>query len=80
MAISIVLCVCFTINSVILVEDISEYSESQQRSLIMRLATMLVMWVVWLVITFELIPWEKQSDNSVNKVEQEQNLEINLPT
>ena len=88
MAISIVLCVCFTINSVILVqdfffqEDLVKYHEPQQFGLALRVTTMLVMWVVWLIIIFGLTPWSKSSDNSVDKVEQkqEQSLEINLPT
>lgn len=63
MAISIVLCVCFTINSVILVEDLFSVEdlfkcpEPQQLGLALRVATMLVMWVVWLIIIFKLLPW-----------------------
>lgn len=63
MAISIVLCVCFTINSLILVqdllfqEDLVKCHEQQQFCLALKVTTMLVMWVVWLIIIFKLIPW-----------------------
>lgn len=85
MAISIVLCVCLTINSIILIRDSSFIDDPDFGFLdlvfgVIRILTLAIMWRIWVIITFELIPWDKPSDNSVDKVEQEQNLEINLQT
>ena len=63
-AISIVLCICLTINSVILAKDLSIVTtedEPWQGGLGARFITMLVMWAVWLFITIEFIPWSNSA-------------------
>ena len=85
--ISIVLCICLTINSIILIRDSSFIDDPDFGFLdlvfgVIRILTLAIMWRIWAIITFELVSWDKPCDNSVDKVEQkqEQNLEINLPT
>ena len=59
-AISIIICICLTINSVILVKDMSigtTEEEPWQEGLGARCITTLIMWVVWLFITVRFIPW-----------------------
>ena len=87
LGISIVLCVFLTINSIILIRDSSFIDNPDFGFLdlvfgVIRILTLAIMWRIWWIITFELVPWDKPCDNSVDKVEQkqEQNLEINLPT
>lgn len=82
--VSIVLCVCLTINSIVLIRDLFICEPSvgflDVVFIVMRAITIVIMWRIWGILTFELVPWDKPSDNSVDKVEQEQNLETNLPT
>lgn len=87
LGISIVLCVCLTINSIILIRDSSFIDDPDFGFLdlvfgVIRILTLAIMWRIWWIITFELVPLDKPCDNSVDKVEQkqEQSLEINLPT
>ena len=71
LAISIVLCICLTINSVILEKDLSIYTsvvEPWQKGLGARLITMLIMWCVWLVITFGFVPWFDSAKEQVQSV------------
>lgn len=60
LAMSILLCICLTLNSVILAKDLSIYTsetEAWQSGLGIRLITMIIMWCVWMAITFQFIPW-----------------------
>ncbi len=71
LAISIVLCICLTLNSVILARDMSiETAEDEpwQRGLGVRLITMIIMWCVWMTITFEFIPWSDSAKEQVQRV------------
>ncbi len=86
LGISIVLCVCLTINSIIFLRDSSFIVDPDFGFLdfvfgVIRILTLVIMWRVWWIITFNLVPWDKPSDNSVDKIEQEQetkDVETNL--
>lgn len=71
LAISIVLCICLTLNSVILARDMSlstAEDEPWQKGLGARLITMIIMWCVWLTITFQFIPWSDSAKEQVQRV------------
>ena len=71
LAISIVLCICLTLNSAILAKDMSlstEGDEPWKRGLGARLITMIIMWCVWMTITFEFIPWSDSAKEQVQRV------------
>lgn len=77
LGISIVLCVCLTINSIILIRDSSFIDDPDFGFLdivfgVIRILTLVIMWRIWAIITFEIVPWDKSSDNSVVEIEQEQ--------
>jgi len=71
LAISIVLCICLTLNSAILAKDLSIYTsddEPWQKGLGARLITMIIMWCLWLTITFEFIPWSDSAKEQAQSV------------
>lgn len=71
LAISIVFCICLTLNSVILAKDMSldtAEDEPWKRGLGARLITMIIMWCVWMTITFEFIPWSDSTKAQVQRV------------
>lgn len=76
MFLSFLFCICLTINSVILIKDLSigtTQIEPWQRGLAARLITLLLMWTIWLVMITNYLPWhgaeKTTANNTVTAVE-----------